>query len=72
MLDVILRSSENIYVVVITLIYCFSLHVTGSSACELVHGNEDIIDLKEEPVEVSDCILLVSARVITNIIEILV
>ena len=68
MLDVILRSSENIFVIVL-LIFSFYLHITGSSACELAHGNEDIIDLKDEPVEVS---LLVSARVIPNIIDILV
>ena len=53
MLDVTLRSPQNIYVDVIILIYSFYLHVTGSSASELVHGNEDIIDLKDEPLEVS-------------------
>ena len=53
MLDVVLRSSEYIYIIITLLIYLFYLHITGSCASEPVHDNEDIIDLKDEPVEVS-------------------
>ena len=49
--------------------YLFDIHVTGRSASEPVHDNEDIVDLKEEPIEVSCYILWVCAQIITNVVE---
>ena len=40
----------------IAFIYCFDLCIKGSGASEAVPDNEDVIDLKDEPVEVSYCI----------------
>ena len=46
--------------------------MTGSCASETVHDSEDIIDLKDEPVEVSYCFSWVWVRVLTNTIYIFV
>ena len=53
----VLRSVECIFVNITLFIYSFDSRITGSCASEPVDENEDIIDLKDEPVEVSYCIL---------------
>ena len=46
----------------VILVYCsmfvklFVLHITDCSTSEAVHDDQDVIDFKVEPVEVSDCI----------------
>ena len=37
---------------IITLFYVFDFHITGSSASAPVHNSENIIYVKDEPVEV--------------------
>ena len=45
------------FVLLCHIFYLFDLHVTGKSTSKPVHDDEDIIDSKEEPVEVSCYIL---------------
>ena len=49
------------FVLLYHLFYLFDFHVTGRSASEPVLSDEDIIDVKEEPIEVSCYILGVCA-----------
>ena len=48
--------------------FLFDFPITGGSASEHVLNIEDVIDLKEEPVEVS-YIFSICARIITTITE---
>ena len=50
-----------------TFIRVFDLSITGHSTSKIDIDHEDVIDLKIEPVEVSDDILWVCARLLVNV-----
>ena len=50
-----------------TFIRILHIHNTGQSTYKIVFDNEDIIDVKNEPIEVRECILWVCARLIANV-----
>ena len=56
-LSAVLRSVEYICVIITFLIFSFDSRIIGGRTSEPVDDNEDIIDLKYEPVEVSYYVL---------------
>ena len=43
-------------------------HITGCGTSDFVNDDKDVIDLKIEPIEVSDCIYREVASTVTNVL----